>query len=88
MLPLPLWGYFMFEINEQYCVTTTEKLLFNIWQEIKAMNEPATIEQVQPNLNELKRHELMALVKQLPKKPEAWSKLGNDQLKELLKEGA
>lgn len=77
----------MFEINKQFCVTPTEKLLWNIWQELKAMNEPATIEQVQPNLDGLKRNELMALVKTLPNKPESWSKLNNEQLKQLLKEG-
>lgn len=78
----------MFEINKQFCVTPTEKLLWNIWQELAKINEPATIEQVQPNLDGLKRNELMALVKGLTNKPDGWSKLGNEQLKNLLKEGA
>lgn len=78
----------MFEIDKRFCVTPTEKLLWNIWQELAKMNEPATIEQVQPSLDGLKRNELMALVKAMPNKPDGWSKLGNDQLKELLREGA
>ena len=77
----------MFEIKKEFCVTPTEKLLFNIWQELREMNEPATIEQVQPNLDGLKRNELMTLVKALPNKPDGWSKLTNEQLKQLLKEG-
>ena len=63
----------MFEINKQFCVTPTEKLLWNIWQELAKINEPATIEQTQPNLDGLKRNELMALVKALPNKPDGWS---------------
>ena len=79
----------MFNITEADVVGISNKLLFNIWQELRAINEPATIEQVPCSLDGLKRNELMALVKQLPNKPESWSKMGNEQLKELLrKEGA
>ena len=77
----------MFNITEYEVVGMTNKLLFNIWQELAKMNEPATIEQTRPNLDGLKRNELMALVKALPNKPESWSKLSNEQLKQLLKEG-
>ena len=77
----------MFNITEAEVVGTTNKLLFNIWKSLEATNEPATIEQTQPDLDGLKRNELMALVKALPNKPESWSKLGNEQLKELLREG-
>jgi len=77
----------MFNITEYEVVGMTNKLLFNIWQELAKMNEPATAEQTQPSLDGLKRNELMALVKALPNKPESWSKLNNEQLKQLLKEG-
>lgn len=77
----------MFNITEQEVVGTTNKLLFNIWKSLEAMNEPATAEQVRPDLNELKRNDLMALVKALPVKPEGWTRLSNVELVKLLKEG-
>lgn len=78
---------------------TERKLLWGIYetlQEIKALLVPATAEQtpvseVRPQLKELKRNDLMALVKALPadKKPDSWSQLTNVELIDLLKkEGA
>lgn len=32
----------MFEIKKEHCVTMTEKLLFNIWQELKEDNLPCS----------------------------------------------
>lgn len=79
----------MFEIKKEHCITITEKLLWNIWRELKTGGEePAAREQVQPDLDGLKRNELMALVKLMPDKPPGWSKLSNEQIKQLLKEGA
>lgn len=78
----------MFDIKQSEVVGQTNKLLWNIWQELKAMNEPATAEQVRPDLDGFSRKELMALVKELPAKPEGWSRLSNDALKQILKEGA
>lgn len=67
------------------------KILWAIYetlQEIKALLVPATAEQTAAaDFDSLKRNELMALVKALPEKPEGWSKLGNQELIRLLKEG-
>lgn len=40
-----------------------------------------------PDLDTLKRGELLAEVKKLPTKPSKWSLLSNDELKTLIKEG-
>jgi hypothetical protein len=77
--------------------STEKKLLWGIYetlQEIKTLlMVPATREQTLDCQNDflegLKRNELMALVKDLPEKPEGWSKLPNAELISLLKkEGA
>jgi len=79
----------MFKINKSEVVGQTNKLLYNIWQTLERQKEPVPAEQDQDsNLGELKRAELMALVKSLPDKPPEWSRLSNEQLKRLLKEGA
>ena len=77
----------MFNITKDDIVGTTNKLLYCIWQELMAINESATAEQIRTDLDRLKRNELMALVKALPIKPESWSKLSNKELINLLKEG-
>jgi hypothetical protein len=41
----------------------------------------------QPKLDGLKRADLMALIKELPNKPQGWTKLPNEELKALLKDG-
>lgn len=88
--------------KDELTINNTErKLLWGIYQtlqEIKALlREPATAEQTPVSeakprleLEELKRNDLMALVKALPDKvkPEGWSKLPNAELIRLLKEGA
>jgi hypothetical protein len=69
---------------------TERKLLWGIYetlQEIKSLLVPATREQTGADFDSLKRNELMALVKNLPERPDSWSKLGNKDLIKLLKEG-
>lgn len=61
--------------------------IFETLQEIKALLVPATAEQTTADYDSLKRNELMALVKNLPERPDSWSKLGNKDLIKLLKEG-
>ena len=80
----------MLDKNELTLNNTERKLLFGIYetlQEIKALLVPATAEQTAADFDSLKRNELMALVKNLPEKPDSWSKLGNKELIKLLKEG-
>lgn len=77
--------------------STERKLLWGIYetlQEIKglllvsAAREQTVNGKVDDRLEELKRNELMALVKDLPEKPEGWSKLPNAELIDILrKEG-
>lgn len=83
--------------KDELTINNTErKLLWGIYQtlqEIKTLlQEPATAERTpvsgfKPQLEELKRNELMALVKALPDKvkPDGWSKLPNTELISLLK---
>ncbi len=81
----------MLDKNELTLNNTERKLLWGIYetlQEIKTLLVPATIEQTAADYDSLKRNDLMALVKALPDKPEGWSKLGNQELIRLLKEGA
>ena len=80
----------MLNKNELTLNNTERKLLYGIYetlQEIKSLLVPATAEQTAVDFDSLKRNELMALVKTLPEKPEGWSKLGNQELIRLLKEG-
>ena len=87
----------MLDKNELTLNNTERKLLWGIYetlQEIKGLLlVPAAYEQTADrSLEDLKRHELMVLVKALPaeKKPEGWSKLSNAELIDILteKEGA
>lgn len=71
--------------------TTERKLLWGIYetlQEINSRLRPATAEQTGADLDSLSRKELMALVKELEVKPEGWTRLGNQDLIKILKEGA
>lgn len=81
----------MLDKSELTLNNTERKLLYGIYetlQEIKALLMPATAEQTAAvDFDSLKRNELMALVKNLPEKPDSWSKLGNKELIKLLKEG-
>ena len=80
----------MLDKNELTLNNTERKLLWGIYetlQEIKTLLVPATREQTAVDYDSLKRNELMSLVKALPEKPEGWSKLGNQELIRLLKEG-
>ena len=67
-----------------------EKLLFDIRQigtelltELKKLNQKE--EPKEQNLDDLKRGDLIAKVKELPDKPQGWTKLSNEELKNLLK---
>ena len=69
--------------------------IFETLQEIKSMLQvPATAEQtqeskVETSLEGLKRQELMALIKDLPERPEGWTRFTNQEMINLLKkEGA
>jgi hypothetical protein len=68
----------MFDVKPENVAGTTNKLLYNIWQELKSFKIPVhpTAEDTAEalNLDSLKRNELMAMVKELPSKPESWSK--------------
>jgi hypothetical protein len=83
----------MFEIKPENVTGTTNKLLFNIWQELKQGN--ALLSPMRKEIGEeidldgLKRSEILALVKALPEKPPRWSQLPSEVLVALLKkEGA
>ena len=82
----------MFDIKPENVTGTTNKLLFNIWQElseIKALLSPTAEEigEETADLDGLKRAEILALVKALPdeEKPPRWSQLPSDALVALLK---
>ena len=87
----------MLDKSELTLNNTERKLLYGIYethcetlkvlQEIKTLLVPATAEQTTVDFDSLKRNELMALVKNLPEKPDSWSKLGNKELIKLLKDG-
>ena len=81
----------MLNRNELTLNSTERKLLYGIYetlQEIRSLLQPATAEQTGIiDYDSLKRHEIMALVKELPDKPEGWARLSNTELIKLLKEG-
>jgi len=85
--------------RDDVILTNSEvKILWAIYQtlqEIKTiLSVPATREQTADSeadvpLDELKRNDLMALIKAMPNKPNKWSSLSNTELVNLLrKEGA
>ena len=91
----------MLDRNELTLNSTEKKLLWGIYETLQEIKNlllvPAAYEQTadsetEGSLEDLKRHEIMALVKALPadKKPEGWSKLSNAELIDILteKEGA
>jgi hypothetical protein len=89
----------MLDKNELTLNNTERKLLWGIYETLQEIKDllpvPAAYEQTalkKAPWGDLRRHELMALVKALPadKKPEGWSKLSNAELIDILteKEGA
>ena len=81
-------GVFMFNVKTETITSQTNELLYNIWQElIKLNNSLSSDTKEEKDYSNLKRQELIALVKKLPNKPELWPRLSNDKLIKLLKEG-
>jgi len=78
----------MFNVKTETITSQTNELLYNIWQElIKLNNSLSSDTKEEKDYSHLKRQELIALVKELPNKPELWPRLSNDKLIKLLKEG-
>ena len=74
--------------NDINLVNSEVKLLYDIRELLIEINNHLTEKPIkQINLDNLKRGELMAKVKELPKKPNKWTTLSNEDLKALLKEG-
>lgn len=73
----------MFDIQKERLNTKTDQLLFNIWQELKAIKQ--LLQEEENDYSKMKRHELMAEVKKLENKPKGWTKFTNEQLIELLR---
>jgi hypothetical protein len=83
--------------NDINLVNSEVKLLYDIRELLIEQNE--LLKQIignkqereeinnQTDIDSLKRADLMALVKELPNKPQGWTKLSNDELKALLKDG-
>lgn len=72
-------------------VNSEIKLLYDIRELLIEQNELLKgftgKKEVPINEDNLKRADLMALVKVLANKPQGWTKLSNDELKALLKDG-
>lgn len=76
----------MFELNESNMISNKEKLLFNIQELLKEQNKILKGDlKEEVNLEELKRSQLLTMVKELPKKPKNYAKLKNEELINLLR---
>jgi hypothetical protein len=78
--------------NDINLVNSEIKLLYDIRELLIEQNEflkllTKTDNQTTAKVDDLKRADLMKLVKELPDRPQGWTKLSNDELKALLKEG-
>jgi len=74
--------------NDINLVNSEVKLLYDIRELLIEINNHLTEKPIKhTDLDNLKRGELMAKVKELPKKPNKWTTLSNEDLKALLKEG-
>jgi hypothetical protein len=78
--------------NDINLVNSEIKLLYDIRELLIEQNE--LLKRLTDNqttakvdIENLKRADLMKLVKELPDRPQGWTKLSNDELKALLKEG-
>ena len=70
--------------------TTEQEYIYAILEEQKETNR--LLRQLicekpkeKPDYENMKRHEIMKLINELPDKPKGWTKLPNDKLMELLK---
>jgi hypothetical protein len=79
--------------NDINLVNSEIKLLYDIRELLIEQNKLIKLLTTERNTgttaqtDDLKRADLMALVKELPNKPQGWTKLSNNELKALLKEG-
>ncbi len=70
----------MFDIKEEQCNTKTDRLLYNIWQELKKMNEP------KDKYSKMNRRELIAEIKNtIDNPPKGWTRFSNEQMIALLR---
>jgi hypothetical protein len=86
----------MFDIKEQDVMGQTNKLLFNIWQELKSNRVSTPVIPQVTNKKEvkkapllgMKRPEILTLVKEkVTLLPPKWTRLSNEELLKLLKDG-
>ena len=78
--------------NDINLVNSEIKLLYDIRELLIEQNGllkllTKTDNQTTVQVDDLKRADLMKLVKELPDRPQGWTKLSNDELKTLLKGG-
>ena len=78
--------------NDINLVNSEIKLLYDIRELLIEQNGllkllTKTDNQTTAKVDDLKRADLMKLVKELPDKPQGWTKLSNDELKALIKDG-
>jgi hypothetical protein len=66
----------VFDIKEPDVMGQTNKLLFNIWKTLSGEVK-----------SDMKRPEMLAIIKGFKSKPEGWTKLSNNDLKKLIKDG-
>jgi len=68
----------MFDIKPDQANTKTDRLLYNIWQELRELNG-------KDEYSAMSRKELIEAVKKLDSKPPKWTRLSNKGLIELLR---
>lgn len=78
--------------NDINLVNSEIKLLYDIRELLIEQNGllkllTKTDNQTTAKVDDLKRADLMKLVKELPDRPQGWTKLSNDELKTLIKDG-
>ena len=78
--------------NDINLVNSEIKLLYDIRELLIEQNGllkllTKTDNQTTAKVDDLKRADLMKLVKELPDRPQGWTKLSNDELKTLIKGG-
>lgn len=79
--------------NDINLVNSEIKLLYDIRELLIEQNELIKLLTTERNTgttaqtDDLKRADLMKLVKELPDRPQGWTKLSNNELKALIKDG-
>jgi hypothetical protein len=79
--------------NDINLVNSEIKLLYDIRELLIEQNKLIKLLTTERNTgttaqtDDLKRADLMKLVKELPDRPQGWTKLSNDELKALIKDG-